>query len=180
MKEVFDTVSEVNFKSIAAVGLIALLSMGAIWWVLAGSASTSRPVESTPSQGLASSRVQERTKITPPVASDQQPLEVIVKSGNALEENLQSSPASTASLELEDLESHYTVQIGAFQQKDGARKRMAELAERGYDSHLVSLEEAGTVTFRLVVGAFPSYDEASAAADGLKVAGIDAFVRNIE
>lgn len=180
MKDVFDTVSEVQFKSIAAVGLMAALTMGATWWVLTLSVSPSRPVEDLPSEGVVSSRVQKHTQVSSPAPSEQRQPEVIIERGNSAEVVLQTPPHSDSSLKLEDAESRYTVQIGAFQLKDGAQRRMAELAEQGYDSYLVALEESGTVTFRLVVGAFPTYDEASATADDLKVSGIDAFVRTLE
>jgi len=180
MKDVFDTVSEVPFRAIAAVGSIALLTMGAVWWVLNSSASPSQRVEGTPSSVSVSSVVRKQAETSPPVLSDQQPLEVIVEAGNLLEEAHQASPVGTASLELEDAESRYTVQIGVFTHKNGAQRRIAELEERGYTTRLVSLEESGTASFRLVVGAFPTYNEATVTAKDLKVAGIDAFVRSIE
>jgi cell division protein FtsN len=71
----------------------------------------------------------------------------------------------------------YAVQIGAFRREDGARRRLLELQEQGYEVRLVSSENDGNVTFRLLMGDFRSYDEASRNADRLKVAGIDAFVR---
>jgi cell division protein FtsN len=180
MKEVMETVSEVQFRSIAVIVAGALLGMLATWWVLTGPASPSLTAVE-PKYGAGSlPEVQAETEtqaFSPQPAGFREQPEILVEKGNAAAIAPHTSPESSRLQEPEAAESEFAVQIGAFLHEEGATRQLAKLEEQGYDARLVSHEEGGTVIFRLVAGDFDTREEAAAAAKELKSSGIDAFVR---
>jgi len=178
MKEVMETVSEVQFRSIAVIVAVALLGMLATWWVLTGPASPSLTAVE-PKYGAGSlPEVQAQAFSPQPTDSREQP-EILVEKGNAAAIAPHTSPESSRLQESEAAESGFTVQIGAFQREEGATRQLAKLEEQGYEARLVSHEEGGAVIFRLVAGDFHTREEAAAAAKDLRNRGMDAFVREI-
>jgi len=180
MKEVIETVSEVEFRSIAVILAVALIGMAATWWVLTGTASPSFSAEDTNlDQGSTPEILSETQKqgLKPqPVPPLEQP-EIIVAETNT---KVIATPALTETLELQEPQvtgNRFMVQIGAFQQEEGARRRLGELEEQGHEAHVISTEENGTPIFRVVTGNFRTRLEANLAVNDLKAAGIDAFVR---
>lgn len=178
MKEVLETVSEVQFRSIAVIVAVALLGMVATWWVLTGSASPTLTAEE-PGRIIGSSHVPERetqkgASSLQAIPTSQQP-EVYVEEGET-SFRLLDTPQSLP----EKAENGFVVQIGAFQQEEGALRRLKELGEQGYEARIVSFEENGTALFRVILGSFSTKEEAELAANALKTAGVEVFLRAME
>ena len=180
MKEVVETVSEVQFRSIALIIAVALLGMVATWWVLTGSASPSLTAAQPEYEAGSLTEVETDTaaKEFPPQQNQpQNPPEIIVEQGNTAVVPLSPSRETSGIRESETADSGFTVQIGAFQQEEGARRRLGELEEQGHEARLISDDQGGTAIYRLVTGEFRTREEATLAAEELRTLGIDAFVR---
>jgi DedD protein len=154
--------------------------MVATWWVLTGTASPSFKAEDTQLEEVSTPEIRPGTQkqgLSPqPVPSPEEP-EIIVAETNTA---VTAPPPLTETLERQEPQvavNRFTVQIGAFQQEEGARRRLDKLQEQGYEAHVISTEETGTPIFRVVTGDFRTRLEANLAANNLKAAGIDAFVR---
>jgi cell division protein FtsN len=161
MREVLETVSEVQFKSIAVIVAAALLGMVATWYLLTGSTS---PVLTHAESQPAAEPLPEPVFVSEPITASQKP------EGDTSTPRIQESPTPPALTK-----SEFAVQIGAFQQHDGAKQRVKELEEQGYSAGILPYEEG----FRVVLGGFGTREEAVLAANELKAAGFEAFVRRI-
>lgn len=181
MKEVFETVSEVQFRSIALIIALACLGMGVTWWFLTGSASPPLTIDKTAYESDASSKVVTEPEVlsVQPTSPSENP-QILVEGGSASTVTAPSSPESTSGVGQEGANGHFTAQIGAFQQEERARKQLEKLKEKGYEARLIAHEEGGGIIFRLIFGDFRSHEEAAVAVKDLKSSGIDAFVRGIE
>lgn len=176
MKDVIETVSEVQFRSIAIIVAVALLGMLATWWILTGSASPSLTAAQIETRTIPLPEPQVRTPAPQQKPESVQP-EVLIEKGRLSAVSPAQPDESPAALSVENGENGFTVQTGAFQQEEGAKKRLGELQEQGYSARLTTQVEGGKIVFRVLAGDFETREEATVAADDLKAKGIDAFVR---
>jgi len=65
----------------------------------------------------------------------------------------------------------YTVQVGAFKERDQAEAVRARLAAAGHDAFIADIDGAATTWYRVRVGAYGSRDEALRAAERLTATG---------
>jgi cell division protein FtsN len=173
MKEVLETVSEVQFRSIAVIVAVALLGMVATWYILTGSASPSLTHSETDQLAEPLPKAKRATAHSPEPAQASEKPEIGVEEGEA---GLLTT--SELSFPQEKIQGEFAVQIGVFKQQEGAKRRKEELEEQGYTARIIPCEIDGVAAFRVVVGGFGSREEAVETANSLKQAGIDAFVRN--
>jgi DedD protein len=79
--------------------------------------------------------------------------------------------ASAAAVTSSPTIARYTVQVGAFKQRDEAEAVRARLAAAGHDAFIADLDGAATTWYRVRVGAYGSRDEALRAAERLTANG---------
>ncbi len=178
MKEVLETVSEVQFRTIAVIVAVAVLCMLGTWWVLTDSASPPLSSEETRYEARLSPEGEQNPSdfsVQPEAPSEN--LQIIVEKGPPAVPVPQTFSDSVGMQEPEATGVGFIVQIGAFRQEEGAKRRLKELEERGCEARLVSDDKGGAVVFRVVAGNFSTREEAAVAVKDLKSSGIDAFVR---
>jgi len=175
MKEVLETVSEVQFRSIAVIIAVASLLMLAAWWLVTGSASPTLIIKDPPQQAGSSLGITTDT----PKLTVQQPVsqELYEKASASGGSDIRQSPAHIqASAE----RAEFTIQLGAFQKEEGARRQLTKLEQRGYKARLLSQREGDTIIHRLIFGDFRTYEEAAAIAKELRSAGMETFIRELD
>jgi cell division protein FtsN len=149
--------------------------MVATWWVLTGSASPTltaeEPVAAAPK---APSKTQQKTFYPQPILTKPKP-DILISEGDAapLQTDRQLHQPSPT-------DSGFSIQMGAFKQKEGAQRRLKELERQGYEARIISHEQEGSSIFRVIAGDFRTREEAIQAAKDLKGAGVEAFVRTTE
>ena len=164
MKEVLETVSEVQFKSIAVIVAVALLGMLATWWAITGSASPPLSTDQTREVSSPRAKTEMETQRRPSKPATR---ETEIYAANP------AAPVSEPAIS----GAEYTIQVGAFQQEEGARRRLSELRESGHQGRIVAQTENGTNIFRVLVGKYSTRDEASLAVNHLRESEIEAFIR---
>lgn len=70
----------------------------------------------------------------------------------------------------------YSVVTGSFRQEDNAQREVSQLADLGYDAHVVEIQRDGQTFHRVVVGSYASRPEAEQVRDRLQQAGKSATV----
>ncbi|MGW8181813.1 MAG: hypothetical protein ACWGQW_24045, partial [bacterium] len=123
MREVIETVSEVQFRSIAVIVAVALLGMLAAWWVLTGSASPSLTTVQTETSSVSLPEPQARIPAPQQNFETAQP-EVRIEQGHVGRALPLAGDKSSITSPVVKAASGFTVQIGAFQKIEGAEKRL--------------------------------------------------------
>jgi cell division septation protein DedD len=187
MGGMLDTVAEIRFGSILTVAVVVLLGTALAWWFLASSAATA-PIAGEKvavDRGTSGTGPTVARAAPPPSFPSQEQAqpeassEVLITRGVNTEVVLPRSPEQAA-LERRSENYAFSAQVGAFQNPEGARKRLEELTALGYGAFLEPVQGADEAGFRLLIGRFQTYEEASTAVAELKAAGLDAFVRPSE
>jgi cell division protein FtsN len=76
-------------------------------------------------------------------------------------------PAPTPAAAPEPRTTRYTVQVGAFGQREQAEAIRARLAAAGHDAFVADLDSPAATRYRVRIGSYPSRDEARRAAERL-------------
>jgi len=165
------------------IGGFLVLIAAALWWYQSGQPSASTLVDITEEPASVQDRQVSLLEESVPEEASQQPEELAGSPSStpgeaapALEE--QSVPTGQGSSGA-SLSSGYTVQVGAFDTEVRARRVLDQLSEKSYSGRIEPPPSGVEVIYRVSVGAFAGFSEASQFQTRLQADGFPTFVKRV-
>ena len=162
-----ESVGSVGFKSIMIAAAVVFCLLGLAWWY-------TEPSSQPPAQEISNS--------INGTSLDARSATIAVRDSSE-DHSISKDPDPVIEVKTSDqsrvaLTGPYSIQEGAFQNEAGAKRFLAEMSAKGFQSFLQSTNDSEPI-FRVFVGNFSTAADAAPIAAKLKSQGVETFIRRI-